>query len=981
MADPNTFSPARNRSRPLLFLALFMLAVAGAMGFPPSFRFLATLTLRLEAARHGLHLNIPKIEGSIFEPLQLDGVSLSGQSEPGSTLRLDANRVRLTFAWKNLLFNRSATFWQELRIEGLTGGIDLPTAATGKMTGKASGQAPRLILPSVLDLQDATLAVRQGGDLVRFDHIAFRASDLEAGELRIGALAIKQPWLTTHFANLHGTIALQNSRLALADLKLGDTLVIQNASADLPELLRERLKMDFALAAFGGAIRGELRSAPRDQHLNFESIGTFSRISIAQLADFFNEDADGAIKEGKFTFRGSPRDLPKATFSARFEATDFRWGKRQWNSLVLGATLINRRLMIPELQLKQAHNSLTLKGEMAIPSDTWWQDDFDFTIAAKIGNLTELSALLGAEFANTAGQLTIDGAVRGQKQAFNGQLTVSGAHLSYRTAPLDKLEATLKIAGNELQITNAELAHGSDFLRGHGVVNILGEKRYWGEVKASVADLALYSAFLQPPITPEALAGGLVLDWSGDGTAMAHSGAFTAQLRKIRPLVAAEAHPLDVDAEGTYSPANIFFSKFVLSDSETKLSARLIADPQSITLQALRLTHEKETWLQGEAELPLNVWAVWQNPDSASWWNFESPCKIHLVAQKLGLRETQLLSGKERSLRGEIDGSLATDGTLAKLTMNGAAQLRKVSGTLASFPIKTAEADFLFHDQTVEVKNLRATANDLDLTADGVVQLGDVRTPQLALALHFHSLPLAFNPALHLDTAADLQLTGPPETARVTGNMRISSATLDRRLDLAALIAPSGLGLAQLLEPIALVQIPFSKWQFDLDLNGSAPLQLANSSGVILSRLHLSGSPAEPKFSGQINVANLTVSEGATQLTVDSGSLFFSESHEWPPSLFVQLQGRRSGIHFTGLIFGSTAEKRFQWNSDHGWSEEEIRILFDPGAVAPDLDAPFFEKAISLDLLPPAVFAPPASILNQAASNISTVWPEPSPRP
>ncbi len=254
--------------------------------------------------------------------------------------------------------------------------------------------------------------------------------------------------------------------------------------------------------------------------------------------------------------------------------------------------------------------------------------------------------------------------MRGENASFNGQLIVSGSHLSFRKAPLDELQAAIKLEGNELQVTNAEFTHGDDFLRGHGVVNILGAKRYWGEVKASIADLSLYASFLQPPIAPEAFGGGLMLDWSGDGAASAHSGAFTVRLNHIHPLVSGTAaagawQPIDLNAEATYSPDSIFFSNLVLGNGETTLASRVVATPRSLTLQSLKLLHGKAVWLTGDAQIPLNVWAAWQNPASASWWNFESPCKLDLKLDRLSVRDALVLSGRRsRSTGGEREPEL-----------------------------------------------------------------------------------------------------------------------------------------------------------------------------------------------------------------------------------------------------------------------------------------------------------------------------------
>ena len=216
-------------------------------------------------------------------------------------------------------------------------------------------------------------------------------------------------------------------------MKLTDALSITSASADLAKLLQGRLEMKFSLAAFSGAIGGDLKSGAREEHLIFDGSGNFSNISVAQLGAFFGQDAGGSIKGGTFTFHGSPRDLARATFTTRFEAADFRWGARRWNSLVAGATYVNRRLLIPEFALRQSHNSLTLKGETGIPEDwsRWWQTDFSFQIDAKIDCPQRALRPARPRFGDIYGSLAVDGSIQGANSSFNGQFIASGEHLSF----------------------------------------------------------------------------------------------------------------------------------------------------------------------------------------------------------------------------------------------------------------------------------------------------------------------------------------------------------------------------------------------------------------------------------------------------------------------------------------------------------------------------------------------------------------------
>ncbi|MEA3187164.1 MAG: TamB, inner membrane protein subunit of complex [Chthoniobacter sp.] len=963
---------AEKKGRPFRAFLLICCLLIVAVCFPPTFRPLVRSALKLEAARHGLQLEVARIEGSLFGPVLFYDVRLSGTSTAGSAVQLGAERARATFSWKNLLLRRGSNPWEELRVENLTGTVDVlkeSQAPDEKKSDSSPAESPRILFPAALEVSDASLMIKQSREFVRLEHVTFRASDLESGEIQIGALAVEQPWLKTTFNNLRGTIALQNAQATVAAMKLGDDLVLQNVSADLPELLRGRLKVNFALSAFSGTIRGELRSAPRDKHLNFESSGGFSQISIAQLAAFLDEDAAGVIKEGKFTFRGSPHDLPKATFSTRFEATDFRWAKRQWNFLRLGATLINRRLMIPEFELQQAHNSLSLKGEMEIPGDwrTWWQDDFTFDLKANLGSLSELSALFGPGFADVSGKLDIAGSIRGQRQYFSGQLAVSGAQLSYGAAPLDKLDAALKLNGNELQVTNAELVHGGDFLRGHGVVNILGERRYWGEVKASVADLALYSPFMQPPLVPRAFAGGLALEWSGDGTSKAHSGAFKAQFKKVRVLGDNEARPLNLDAEATYSPASIFFSKFALADSETNFTAKVAATPQSLSLQGLRLAHKDKTWLEGDAQLPLNVWEVWQSPVSATWWNFDGPCNVDVTAQTLALRETLLLTGKEWPWRGEVTGKLAAKGTLADLTLNGGLDLKKI----ATPQIKSGDAELLFAEHYVGVKSFHVIASDLDYSGDGAITIADVRSPDLALALHMREFTVTPSAELDAKIVPDVFLEGPLSAAVVSGSVRLLSAGIHRRFEIASLLAQGSDGLDAPLLPLDFSAVVPPQWKLDFDVAGTAPLKLLSGAGTITPQLHVSGTPAAPRLAGSIELGGFSADAGSAKLQIQSGAIFLHDSKD--PDLVLRLRGNARGSDFTGEIFGTMNQKNFAWDSETEMDVEAIPTLLTSGESAftspQELSPLAFD--LHLDDRTPALFRQRPSLDDQFS-----VWPQ-----
>ncbi|HEX4086139.1 MAG TPA: hypothetical protein VHY22_14585 [Chthoniobacteraceae bacterium] len=913
----------RPKSRGLLVFLLILAVIVGGLAYPPTFLFVVRQGLAFEAWRYGFHLSIGRMDGSIADPIWLYDSRLSLSSDAGTTTQLAVDTAHTRFAWRHLFWQRDQTLWSDLTLDGVRGTIDLPAAAspapraTPAALFHALGAArePRLVLPASLTIDHASFLIRQSEGSVRMDDVDLQASDLVSGYVVIGALSIQEPWMTSVFSNCRGSLLLQGSQLELADMRLADSLRVVSATADLPALLRGQLQMQFNLDAFSGNIAGELSSAAREEHLQFESSGTFSNISVAQLAAFFGEDADGIIKQGKFTFRGSPRDLAKATFTTRFEAGNFRWGARKWNSLIAGATYVDHRLQTLDFELHQAHNVLFLKGNMDVPQNwrQWWKADFAFDVSAKIDDLRELSALLGSDFGDIFGKLTVDGSVRGADSSFDGQLIVSGSHLSFRKAPLDELEAAIKLQGNEIQVTNAEFTHGDDFLRAQGVVNILGEKQYWGEVKANIADLAVYSAFLRPPIAPEAFGGGLSLDWSGDGAPSAHSGAFTVRLNHLRPLGAGETwQPFDLNAEATYSPESIFFSNLVIGNGATSLASRVVATPRSLTLQSLKLLHGKNVWLTGDAQVPLNVWAAWEHPGTASWWNFESPCKLDLKLSKLEIGDTLALTGRQWPYDGELTGNLKSDGTLAKLTADGRLAVKNASATFPAGVLKSAAGALAFSGSQVALTSGSGSWNDLAWTASGIVTASDVRKPDIGLTIKIPSAPLTLGQGISATAALDLRTGGAPDALALSGTARALTLAIRDKATLQALVAPGSCGLQGALPALALPGP--SAWKLDIRVTGTAATELSNATGSVMPSLNVTGAIGKPALAGEIGIHGFSIAEGPDKATIPDGTFYLNPGHS--PGISLHAAGVAGGDPFDGYIFGTLAEKYCTWSPE-----------------------------------------------------------------
>ena len=917
-----------------LCLLLGLLAIV-SLGEPRIFRWAVRQAIIVEAWRTGGRVRIGSVEGSLFEPIRLIDAVWTRRSESGAVTRVEIKRLSADFAWENLFTPADDCWFRRLSLDGLSAKIEVPATAKAQhrdsrlplinLNALKSGWLPA---PAIVEGRDVDLIIASSGDFVRLQDARFRVSELESGTLKIGRLTVKQPWLDRSFSQVRGTTAMQESRLLLARLRLAPDMEIKSYSADLRELARGRLKQEIHLEAFGGNIKAEAEMRPDEHTVQFEAGGTFSQIEIGQAAAFLglSEAAGGTIKEGNFAFRGSPKNVEKATSRVYVEATNFQWESRQWNSLVLGAELVERRLRIHDLVLDQGHNRLTLKGEITLPQPEqhWWQSDFNCTLAARIDNLTELSALLLPEFTYAAGRVTIEGVVHGHAEKFNGHLVLDGSKLVWRDAPIEELHATLRLKDNDLQVANFNIFNGEDYVRGQGVVNILGPTQYWGMLRASVDDLGRYAAILQRPIVPEPLAGGALIDWDGEGSAKGHSGRFVARLQKLRSLGASAAllHPINAQLEGSYAAGGMVFSKFVLSDDESSFTANVAVGNKALALQGIRLMHKQQLWLEGDALLPLDVWRAWPDTSLDTLLDDKVPSKVTLTAYNLELGAAAKLSGWNFPIEGVVSGDLSVQGPLTELQTSGKLALEKARLPLGTTDLALTDVTgtATFAGQNVQIANLSGGHPTGDFRAHGTVGLKNVRDPELHLEVESErtTLPVftrAEGVSAELTAAMKMKIDGPASGAQISG--AVLPLEMDTRgksvllregdsdnssggsaIEVTSLWSEAGTGIPPIL---SWPHTPWSKWRFDVIARGGP---LPRPSPVAAVDLHLTGTGGNPMLDGSAAFKEAILTVNGVVLREASGALTWRDN---APSIDLRATGELHGFDFVANLLGPVA--------------------------------------------------------------------------
>ncbi|MDD5349512.1 MAG: hypothetical protein PHQ12_04800 [Chthoniobacteraceae bacterium] len=954
---------------------------------PHLFRFAVKKTVLFEAARHGVPLLIGTVEGHLFKPLTFREVQFA-TSRAAVVSKVSIRSATAAFSWQALARQWGHGFFDRLTLDGVSSDVTFqPYARETAAAHGAKESQPWLPAPSQAEVFNSGFVFHLGKRTVTFADVRFTVSTSRPGVIAIEKLTFESNHrFSRSFSVLRGTTALQGARWRVADLTLSDGVVLNSLSCDLDDVARGILQVEFDFAAFGGSLRGEVLNTSEAGLPLYEVAGQFSNISVEALGKFLRapEQTGGTIKEGRFSFRGSLHSLDNATLSTRFEAADFRWGKRQWNSLTLGATVVNRRVQIPEFQLQQAHNTLQLKGDLALPGEEtpWWLSDFSFDIAARIQNLTELSALLGPQFADTAGKVTIDGAIRGEGKSYTGQLLVAGNKLSWRGVPFDALNAGIKLDGNELQVVNLEAVRGTDFVRGNGSVNILGERRYQGELNASIEELAVYAPLLQKPVVPAPLAGGLVVNWSGDGTTGVHSGAFTAHCNKLRtpgtPEIPATL-PIDADLEGTYAPGVLSVNKCILANGETRLEGRLAADATTVKLDALKLTQGKAPWFEGDATLPFNLFQWWVHPGPAALAP-DAPLKARLTAKGVQLEEVAHLTGRPLPIRGLLSGTLKTESTLRNLFMTGALKLTngQIPATEWLPALDKVEAEADIDGNVLRFGKLAARTPWGDLSSTGSLDLSRFDAPAFDLLLHGEKLRVQAGPQWAGSATLDVALTGTRENAAVTGAAQITALETAPKPSFGALIITGNPETIRVAAPAITLKPPFDRWTYRVTAATREPLKLKE--GTVSADLRFTGSGTPLAATGSITFTGLNASTTFALGKLDKGTWYLGNGANDPGYVVARVSGRLLGQTSTpkyeGMYFGTPAKIGSAFWGEDPADDALIQAALTPGAQP----LPEGTATLPLDLSPLDSYnpQPPADSGAQPATSPA---PQPEAQP
>lgn len=588
-----------------------------------------------------------EIRSGFFGPIVLRDVAF--KSAHGSDLLIAEVEVEPLSPAE---WNEKPRRWiKALRFEGVSGALIWPSGVTPNLDRRLISSSLDHLpwLPRLVALSDLDFTVLGDGWKVRWHHGNLLLDEDATGHFGLARAEVQVGHWRKDYHNLEGVTAWRDGTAYLADLVIGQDIMIDGLSLDLthdPVLTLEA-------QVGGGYVYAEAASALG----GIKVAANAFNLSLAEVATFLGEtgEMEGTIDLAKLTFNGRPSQWLSGQTSLRLEVRDFVRQKSEVNNFTLGLSLAGRRVRVNELLLRQEANDVQLRGTVTIPLEpaAWRGAPFDFEVRAEVGDLQALSGLFGQPWDRLSGSVSLEGQGSGRGSDGVGWIKMRGWNLQAPGIPASTLQADLTLQGHDLKLTSLEAQSGPDFLRGAGRISLIKHLSYEGQLELRVREVARYLKPLGRLAPDWARQGGVLFFWDGDGAGLTHSGVASLELVSFT----GDLNPVPINGQisASYSPGNVYVSRLLLDRGSLSFSSSLYLGKQGVSVQDIQLFNKQTRLLHGELFLPLSLEALLAGRSWEETMMADRDVYAFLRSDNLELGSLVQLFGQETSLRGRVD--------------------------------------------------------------------------------------------------------------------------------------------------------------------------------------------------------------------------------------------------------------------------------------------------------------------------------------
>lgn len=654
-------------------------------------------------ARQGLVFRADSVRAGLFDPVLIEGVSIRESDRRSGGLLVHLERMELVWSGPGRVFSGWRNWVQSVSLEGMNVVLDLRHPDSPASRGEpglmsAAGVlgllAPGGAWPSSMQIRNGSAEVLGENFRHVFDGLDLSLNSEAHGRFRLESLTVQAGKFNKVFGPFTAPTTWEQGNAGLAGLDLLPGVGISDLALRLDAVSGP--SMSFSARVFGGALRGDvnLSNGPRGKVWDVAAFGSNIAVDdIPALLDLSGK-AKGTLAEGRFTFRGDAERPADAEASLRVLAKDFRWNDRGWESLEIGASLIHRRLLISNFDLRQKENKVTMNGEISL-AEGWSkisESPFLANVRANIQELDSLAGLLGGSLGKTSGQLTAEGSVSGRPGSLDGFLGIRANGIVVHSVPVERMNLEVLFRKKQVELVRCEMLSGKDALNAKGTVELAAPHAYSAELNASLAEVATYLRPFYAKGGGAVSGGAMGIRWKGRGSVAAHSGEFDVDLSKF--VSAYTPAGLTGHFVGVYSPESLYFSELDLENGSSKLQTRATFTSTGLTLEGLELTGASKPLLSGSVFLPVDALSILHGADwkTAVMQSGDMYLRAN-TPRELELRDLLRLAGQDWPLSGFVKMQVEASGPPSKPDFNALIKGRDVAFGGANVPASAVEVD------------------------------------------------------------------------------------------------------------------------------------------------------------------------------------------------------------------------------------------------------------------------------------------------
>src|SRR5215470_3689180 len=479
----------------LIILVIVVVALAAVLFAPVAVSNGVRLWVWWFARQEGFVATIDRVDAPFLRPVAIRQLQLKSVRDDAIRVDVTVIDARVVLNLRHILLHLSGRDIRSISVREFHAELHRTNPNVRVLSERGWATLHRL-LPETLSIAKLETRVENGPSLILLRNASLSASETEPGRFTAGELMITSPWIRQTFSQLRGATHWETNRLTLAGLTLTHGLDLQAATVDFARLGNRKMGLQFDVDAFGGKLRANISHEWHSPHSNWKIAGGANDLSLGQISDAlgFAGRVNGLLHSSNFTFRGNLAEPDRTTASLWGELTGLTWRERTAEAIMLGAALYNRKIELQQLYIRQKSNQFTLSGEAALPnsSSEWLRPDFRGNISASINQLGEFLALFGANPADFAGKISIQGSMDTHARNFGGNLAIEGASLTFFKHDIDSFSARVSLKPSELEIERFDLARKKDSLSGEGKIDLSPERKYSGKLEAWADDLRDY---------------------------------------------------------------------------------------------------------------------------------------------------------------------------------------------------------------------------------------------------------------------------------------------------------------------------------------------------------------------------------------------------------------------------------------------------------------------------------------------------------